>query len=291
MSNIKNVKRESYKLGLIGYPLGHSLSPKIHEAALNVLGLDGQYDLYPIPPLPEGQSKLADLLHQIRQGKIHGLNVTIPHKQNVIPLLDRLTPPARAIGAVNTIVHDDDQLIGDNTDAPGFWGDVQRLMGETKQAKRSALVMGSGGAARAVIYMLLTQGYPVTISARHEDQEEAHQLSEQLSAANYQISVVETGRWAHDIEKHTLIVNCTPVGMHPHIDQSPWPEGIPFPGNAAVYDLVYNPRLTLLSKQAQAAGLPTKTGLGMLVEQAALAFERWTGFEARRDIMLAAVDL
>jgi len=279
-----------YNLGLIGYPLGHSLSPPIHGAALNALGLEGQYELYPIPPLPEGKEALADLLDQIKAGEIHGLNVTIPHKQNVIPLLDHLTPAAQAIGAVNTIFCNEDQLVGDNTDAPGFWGDLHRLLGDSGQ-KHSALVLGSGGAARAVVYMLLTQDISVTLSARHEDQEEAHQLSQSLSTDEQKIQVVETGQWSHDIRQHDLIVNCTPVGMHPLVEHSPWPQGTPLPPHAAVYDLVYNPRQTVFTNQAQTAGLPATTGKGMLVEQAALAFERWTGQEAPRDVMHSAVNL
>jgi shikimate dehydrogenase len=283
---------ELYKLGLIGYPLGHSLSPQIHAAALNALGLEGQYDLHPVPPLPEGQETLVEVLDQIRQGDIHGLNVTIPHKQNVFPLLDNLTSTALAIGAVNTIFRDGDKLVGDNTDAPGFSGDLQRLLiGIDHDAQHSALVLGSGGAARAVVYALLAGGYQITLSARHEDQKQARELKEQLGGDQHQMKIVETGRWAQNIAEHSLVVNCTPVGMHPHINQTPWPHDMPLPPKAAVYDLVYNPRQTQLVKQAQQAGLPAMTGLGMLVEQAALAFERWTGFEAPREIMRSAVNL
>jgi shikimate dehydrogenase len=286
---------ELYKLGLIGFPLGHSLSPQIHSAALNALSLEGQYDLHPVPPLPEGLETLVELLDKIRQGEIHGLNVTIPHKQNVFPLLDQLTPAAQAIGAVNTIFRDGDKLVGDNTDAPGFSGDLQRLLDATDhdslQRPLSALVLGSGGAARAVVYALRAEGYQITISARHEDQDQSRELKEQLCQDQHQMKVVETGRWAHDIDSHSLVVNCTPVGMHPHSDHTPWPQDMPLPPQAAVYDLVYNPHQTQLVKQAQQAGLPAMTGLGMLVEQAALAFERWTGFEAPRESMRSAVNL
>jgi shikimate dehydrogenase len=243
---------------------------------------------------------LEGLLQQMRNGEIHGLNVTIPHKQNVIPLLDELTPAAKAIGAVNTILTRENKLIGDNTDAPGFWGDLQRLVergegsGEsTSNLHPSALILGSGGGARAVVYALLTQGYHVTISARREDQAEAETLKADLSVVSDQIDIVclETDYHALCTTRYALLVNCTPVGMHPLEDASPWPDEVSLPHNAAVYDLVYNPRETRLVKQALAAGLPATTGLGMLVEQAALAFERWIGLEAPRDVMRAAVNM
>ena len=115
------------RLGLTGWPLGHSLSPKLHSAALQALGLEGEYRLYLVPPLPEGQEQLKTLVKQVRAGEITGLNVTIPHKQAVLPLVDELTPAARAIGAVNTLYLWDGRLVGDNTDAPGFLADLRRL--------------------------------------------------------------------------------------------------------------------------------------------------------------------
>ncbi len=293
-----NVKTHNFSLGLIGFPLGHSISPKIHNAALKSHDLEGEYQLYSIPALPDGQTELVETINQVRDGKINGLNVTIPHKQNVIPLLDDLTPVAKAIGAVNTIysVRNDDfshpvrsgdfsrpRLIGDNTDAPGFWRDVQRLAHPTSH---SALILGAGGSARAVAYALLTQGYATTIAARRIEQ--ALEISAQYSVFSNQLTVTELKNWPLETGNWSLIVNTTPVGMHPHTDACPWPEGAPFPENSAIYDLVYNPRETLLVRQAIAAGLPAMTGLGMLVEQAALALERWTGLEAPRQAMLKA---
>lgn len=156
----------------------------------------------------------------------------------------------------------------------------------------SALILGSGGGARAVIYALLTHGYRVTISARCENQTQAEILKDDLSVISDQIEIIclETDYSALRTSHFTLLVNCTPVGQHPQEDASPWPNEIPLPRNAVVYDLVYNPRKTLLVKQAHEMGLPATTGLGMLVEQAALAFERWTGLDAPRDVMLEAVN-
>ena len=150
-----------FQLGLIGYPLGHSLSPKIHTAALRACGLEGDYSLFPIAP--DDKQGLKDLLNRVRAKEIHGLNVTIPHKQNVIPLLDELTPTAKAVGAVNTIYLREDKLIGDNTDAPGFLSDLKKFLAESPSPflgeglgvrGKSALVLGAGGSARAVVHDL-----------------------------------------------------------------------------------------------------------------------------------------
>jgi len=148
------------RLGLTGYPLGHSLSPAIHTAALRSCGLDGSYSLFPVSP--DDKEDLKDLLQRVRQGEITGLNVTIPHKQNVLEFLDELTPAASAIGAVNTISMRNGKLIGDNTDAPGFLSDLKRFLttvpaGIIKTRKHGgleALGVGAGGYACAVVHCL-----------------------------------------------------------------------------------------------------------------------------------------
>src|SRR5687768_2474619 len=148
-----------FRLGLLGYPLGHSLSPKIHKAALQTCELEGDYSLYPIQP--NDAQGLNDILTCVRSGEIQGLNVTIPHKQNVIPFLDELTPTAKAIGAVNTIYMSENKLIGDNTDAPGFLADLKKFLTTEKLGHRdqNVLVLGAGGSARAVVYALLDDGW------------------------------------------------------------------------------------------------------------------------------------
>ena len=147
-----------YQLGLIGYPLGHSLSPTIQQAALQAMCLPGEYRLYPIEPLPQGQSALVRLIERMRRGELDGLNVTIPHKPSVVPLLDELTPTAAGIRAVNTIYRDGSRLFGDNTDAPGFLTNLERL--EITRPGR-ALVLGAGGSARSVVYALAKRGWQV----------------------------------------------------------------------------------------------------------------------------------
>ncbi len=296
-------------LYLLGYPLGHSLSPAIHNAAFREAGLDWRYELLPVPP-----ETLPQAVERVRAADCLGGNVTIPHKEAIIPLLDALTPAAQAIGAVNTLFKRGGLLWGDNTDAEGFWLDVERVFGDLPAGE--ALLLGAGGAARAVAYALARRGWRVTVAARRLEQAEAlcrslvvsrqsSVISRQGSVVSGQPSVV-SGQWsANSGQRSTvnghpspfalhpspfpnpqslvpnpqsliLIVNCTPVGMHPHTEASPWPAEIPFPAGARVYDLVYNPAETRLMQQARAAGLPAANGLGMLRAQAALAFRRWT---------------
>jgi shikimate dehydrogenase len=274
------------QLGLVGFPVQHSLSPKLHGAALQACGLQGDYSLFPIDP--DDLQGLADLLTRVRSGPLSGLNVTIPHKQNVIPLMDNLTPTARAIGAVNTIYMRAGRLVGDNTDAQGFLSDLNRFLGQrqsTINVPKSSIVLGAGGSARAVLYALLQNGWSVSVVARRPEQ--SSELARQFPNIKLQGYNIQTFQRSNAL----LIVNTTPVGMAPNVDASPWPAGASFPTEAAVYDLIYNPVDTLLVRQARAAGLRATTGLGMLVEQAALAFELWTGRVPPREVMQAAVQL
>jgi len=287
-------------LGIIGYPLAHSLSPRLHAAALRELKLEGDYTLFPILPPPEGSQSFRELFRKLRNGELLGLNVTIPHKQSVIPFLDELTPVARAVGAVNTIFHQQNSLVGDNTDAPGFSADLEQVLlsvenkrsGVRERIPSHALMLGAGGGARAVAYALDRSGWQITIAARRPEQAEELVKSMQfISAFNQKIVVVNLNKSSiNDMgsEIH-LIVNTTPLGMTPNVDASPWPNGSAFPKRALVYDLVYNPPETTLIRAAKAAGLTTTNGLGMLVEQAALSFERWTGRPAPRQVMREVV--
>ncbi len=268
------------QLGLIGYPLGHSLSPKIHTAALIASGLEGSYSLFPIAS--EDKQGLKDLLTRVRSGEITGLNVTIPHKQNVIELMDELTPTAQAIGAVNTIYMRENKLVGDNTDAPGFLADLKRVSSSSFIIPHSALVLGAGGSARAVVYALLNDGWNVNLAARRIEQ--AQQLSQSFGKYDLRLSTF-------DFQPSTfnLIVNTTPLGMTPNTETSPLPENAVLSKQSFIYDLVYNPRETKLVRDTRAQGLSATTGLGMLIEQAALAFEKWTGVNADRAAMQQAV--
>jgi shikimate dehydrogenase len=296
-------------LGLLGYPLSYSVSPRLHTAALLEMGIAGEYRLYPAPPLPEGEPGITALLDRVRCGEIRGLNVTIPHKQSVLPHLDRLAPLAETVGAVNTIYMEDGQLVGDNTDAPGFLSDLQRVFPgfATPAAAHSslprALVLGAGGAARAVVFVLARAGWQVTIAARRPEQAEA--LASALAGALEiyrqppqpgaghnpagQIDVVPLEMAGLVSGGVQLVVNTTPVGMLPDVENNPWPPGYGLPQGAFVYDLIYKPPQTALTRAARRAGVQAANGLGMLVEQAALALEIWTGRPVPRRPLWQAV--
>ncbi|MGW8226367.1 MAG: shikimate dehydrogenase family protein, partial [Anaerolineales bacterium] len=239
-----------YSFGLVGYPVEHSLSPRIHAAALQELGLRGEYRLYSI----EQSSSLQEILDEMRSGQIQGLNVTIPYKSEIIPLMDSLSPAAQAVGAVNTISHQSGRLVGDNTDADGFLADLKRKgwLQVGKPGQR-ALILGAGGSARAVVYALASAGWQITVAARRPEQATSVAKVIQNSMRPDQnigeqpvLSVIKLEREAISNLKQnvSLIVNTTPVGMYPQVDASPWPYGLEFPSQAAVYDLVYNPAET-----------------------------------------------
>ena len=274
-----------FNLGLIGHPLAHTISPALHLAALAAAGLEGRYERYPVRPLPEGRPELERLMTALRGGELDGLNITIPHKRKVIDFLDRLSPAAKAIGAVNTISIREATLTGDNTDWEGFRRDLHRVFNLPPGA---ALILGAGGAARAVAYALLADGWQVRVAARRGEQ--AGTLARALPGIEH-IPGMPPDEDLIAAVKPSLIVNATPLGMDPHLNTSPWPERLPIPSGCAVYDLVYNPRETVFLRSARTQGAPAAGGLGMLVEQAALAFEIWTGkYPPVEDLRKAAED-
>lgn len=277
-----------FHLGLVGWPLAHSYSPRLHQAALQACGLEGEYRLYPVSPLPAGQAALAQLLNRLAQGELEGLNVTIPHKQSVLPLVDVLTSTAQATGAVNTLARSGEKLVGDNTDAAGFWADLQnqstRLCPTGTLSPGNALVLGAGGAARAVVYALAEHGWQVYLTTRRPDQ--AQRLADDFAhfmPAPISLAQPLTEAAAHLAGLHIdLLVNATPLGMHPHEGVSPWSEALLLPRDCWVYDLVYNPVETRLLHQARQQGVRAANGLGMLVNQAALAFLTWIHLPAEK---------
>lgn len=268
---------------LLGDPVAHSLSPRIHAAAFEALGIDAIYLASRVPARALGAAVAG-----LRQPQVLGANVTIPHKQDVIPFLDELDSTADAIGAVNTIINREGQLVGHNTDAAGFMTPLaaKELNG------RPVAILGSGGAARAAGFALLTHASPsvLTFAARSPDRAEtiARDLPAGASGADVRVSpLAEAGAAVRDA---LLVVNATPVGMHPRVSASPWPDPDAFHAGQIVYDLVYNPRQTLLLKQAASRGARTIDGLEMLIGQAAIAFELWTGQEMPIEVARAAVD-
>jgi shikimate dehydrogenase len=262
-------------VGLLGWPVTHSLSPAMHNAAARALGLDLVY--VPLPVAPEAVGAAVRGLAALG---FLGANVTVPHKQAVLPHLDHLDEVAQALGAVNTIVVAGDgapALHGANTDAAGLLADLDE-QGVTID-RRDCLVLGAGGAARAAAYGLAKHGGHVRVLARRPEQASqlvaalrSHVSAGALSAHDWP----ELPALAADLDQ-PLIVNATPVGMGQRPGVSPWPGRIPFPAGSFVYDMVYQPAETRLLRQARAAGCAGANGLGMLLHQGALAFELWTG--------------
>ncbi len=273
-------------VGLIGWPIGHSVSPAMHNAAFAALGLDWRYVPLPVDPALPGA--VGEAVRGIRAMKFRGINVTVPHKQAVLPFLDRIAPAAQAMRAVNTIiVQPDGSLIGDNTDAPGFVADLRAHGVEPSQQR--VLVLGAGGSARAIVYGL-AQACAMHITVANRSTERAAALLADLRPflASTQLDIATLSAELPSAANADLIVNCTSLGMTPRADTTPWPTDLQFRPDQTVYDLVYNPAETLLMRQARASGAHAIGGLGMLIWQGALAFQHWTGQMPPVDVMRAA---
>lgn len=235
--------------GLIGYPLSHSFSPSYFNQKFLAEKIDADYQLFPI----ESIEKFPAIVTSTKL--LRGLNVTIPYKEAVLPFLDEVSAVAKTIGAVNTIVIKEGKLIGHNTDAFGF----EKMISNIVMTDCKALVFGTGGASKAVQYVLHQHKIPFTLVSRNP----------KMGAVSYADLDVDLA------EKSTLWINCTPVGMHPNID-----EVLPLPFSAlttrhTVIDLVYNPNITLLMAMAEKHGAKSENGLQMLHYQAQKAWELW----------------
>jgi len=243
----------------------------MHGAALAALGIEGGYELLPTPA-----DGLAARMEEVRSG-YHGVNVTVPHKRAVMEYLDELDNKAAMIGAVNTVVNRGGRLTGYNTDAPGFYW----ALGNAGLTPGEALVLGAGGAARAIVYELVNRGWLVAVYNRTASK--AQELVEQLGGW-----LVVGNKIEKVIKKTPLLINATSVGLGDP-DVSPLPEGV-LPESGAVVDIVYEPRKTKLLRDAEAAGLQTVGGLEMLLGQGVLAFELWTGGPAPVEVMRRALE-
>ncbi|MCR4406180.1 MAG: shikimate dehydrogenase [Anaerolineae bacterium] len=279
------INRDTQLIGLIGWPVEHSLSPAMHNAAFAALEMNWHYGLLPTPP-----GAVQATLSRLKKHGYRGANVTVPHKQAVIPHMDEIADSARVIGAVNTIVIQEGRLIGYNTDADGFLAALREAGFEP--AGRRALVLGAGGAARAVVYALAGAGCSVTIYNRTVQRaaQLAHHVQKQGLRSPVTWVPITTTLSDLELSDFDLLVNATSVGMWPQSDASPWPDSFPMPSHWTVYDLVYNPMETRLLAQARAAGARAIGGLGMLIHQGALAFEMWTGMMASIEVMRAACE-
>lgn len=271
-------------VALFGYPLEHSISPAMHNAAFQVLGLD--WDYRAVLTSPEG---LGPAVQALRGPSWAGANVTVPYKRRILSLLDEVDPEVQGLGAVNTILNQGGLLMGHNTDLDGFIHDL-RSHGIEPSA-HPALVLGAGGGARAVLFALSEHTSELTAICRRVPQgEQVAEAMEAHTGVRLQVFPWTPDSFRNAVERASLIVNATPVGMHPHTHACPWPMEVELPPEAVLYDLVYNPPVTTLVARARSAGLSATTGLGMLVEQGALALELWTGLTAPRAAMMRAAE-
>ncbi len=275
---------ETRLVGIIGWPVEHSASPAMHNAALQSMGLNWRY-----LPLAVEPGELRAAVERIRAMRFAGANVTLPHKEAIVHLLDELSPVAKAMGAVNLIVRKKNgTLLGDNTDAQGFLVSLSTLVPDLRS--RRVAVLGSGGAARAVVCALAQTGaIPVLFARRpHRALKMMHELRTHNPEAQ---GTVHSFRNLDRIgEQESVLVHATPVGMWPDVKRSPWPDDLPIPNHLVVCDLVYNPTVTRLLARATGAGCQVLDGRGMLVEQAALSLEAWTGCPAPRGVMAQACE-
>jgi shikimate dehydrogenase len=275
-----NITGKTQICALIGDPVEHSMSPAMHNAAYEKLGLG--YVYVPFHVKPEG---LARAVAGLRALNVRGFNVTIPHKVSVIPLLDGLDPLAEKIGAVNTVVNENGELRGHNTDAEGFLRAL--LASGIKPRGKSSVVVGAGGASRAISYILAEKGARVTIVNRRQELDWAENIAQSIKEdLGKEVKVYELGQLASALENIDLLVNATSVGMSPAGDISPVPAKL-LVTIPAVFDIVYNPLETRLLREAKAAGAKTISGVDMLAWQGALAFEQWTGQKAPLELMRA----
>lgn len=267
------------RAGIIGHPVAHSLSPVFQEAAFRETGLDVRYERWDTP-----LSSLRERVESLRSPDVLGANVTIPHKEAVVPMLDELGGQSARVGAVNTIVNRSGRLFGFNTDGPGF---VAALGNEAgfDVAGRSVLLLGAGGAARGIAFALVdARAGSIGIANRSLDR--ASRLAADVQTAGGPAVVVAA---SESLARFECVVNCTSVGMH----GGPDPSGVPVevdrlaPGALAV-DIVYVPEATPFLEAAAARGLRTLGGLPMLIYQGALAFELWTGVTAPAEVMATA---
>jgi len=265
--------------GLLGNPVDHSLSPAIHNAAFEKLGLNFAYLAFPVEDLENAIRGIRAL------GHIRGFSVTIPHKVSIMPLLDSIETTAKHIGSVNTIIKDRGMLVGSNTDASGA---LQALrQGGVDLAGQRVVMLGSGGAARAIAFGLCMEGSLEHLTLLGVDDKERSVLATHLREKTG-IAITDNplnpSTLSSALADAHLLIHCTPIGMHPKIEHSCVPKELLHPG-LTVMDIVYNPLNTRLLQDAQAAGCRTTQGIEMFLHQAVGQFELWTGESAPIEIM------
>ncbi len=270
--------------GVIGNPVEHSLSPAIHNAAFQKLGLNFVYLAFRVEAIGEAIKGLRAL------GNFRGASVTIPHKVAAVPFLDSVEPTARHIGAINTIVAEGGTLTGHNTDAIGALRALRE--GGVELKGRQVVMLGSGGAARAIAFALGTVTGIERLTLLGIDSQERTALARDLQSKTgmtVQESLLDEGALRNILPDSHVLIHCTPMGMSPKVNETAVPAALLHTG-LTVMDIVYNPRDTQLLKDAKARGCRTIPGLEMFLHQAAAQFELWTHHAAPADVMRAVLE-
>ncbi|MCR5176321.1 MAG: shikimate dehydrogenase [Anaerovibrio sp.] len=269
-------------LSVIGNPVAHSLSPVFQNAAIEAAGIDYVYTAMPV-----ANEMLEDAIKGMKAFSVCGLNVTIPHKENVIKYLDAIDKDAEILGAVNTIVNDDGRLIGYNTDVVGFVKGMKQNGFEP--AGKNAVLLGAGGAARAIIWGLVQEKVAsLTIGVRNVPK--VKPLVDYFSQY-MEISLLDWQSETFDqaLQGAELLINATPLGMYPQVDNMPPIQWDKVQDGIFVYDIIYTPAETLFLKTAREHGCKTLNGEAMLVGQGAESFRLWTGMEPDQRVMTKAL--
>jgi shikimate dehydrogenase len=256
---------------VIGHPIGHSLSPLMHNTAFKLLGLDCQYESLDIEP-----ASLKQTVEHFREQKWGGFNITAPHKEAIISLIDKVAPEACRVGAVNTVVCHNKTLVGHNTDVIGIERSLHSVRANIEG--QGCVIMGSGGAARSVAHVLAHTIKPKAITFSVLFPEQAYAIIKSIGDSNVHFDVIHSTDMALEtaIKDCTLLVNATTVGMFPHVSESPLPNQHWLSNKHIVFDLIYRPMRTRLLSEAQAAGATIIDGLEMFIRQGSAAFQLWT---------------
>ncbi len=279
------ISGETKLVGLMGYPVEHSLSPKMHNAAFAVSDL--QFIYIPFSVLPED---LGPAIRSLIPLGIVGVNLTIPHKERVLPFLDEISPEARAVGAVNTVVNRHGKLTGHNTDGVGFQNALIEF--DYQVSGKHAIVLGAGGAARSIVHVLAAQCASVTVVNRSPERAQELVSSVQQvfpeSVLNW-LSLDDAVKLKEALIRSEVVINTTSVGMHPHVDVDAPVNPEVISSDSIVIDLIYNPVETKLLRESRIRGARTMNGLPMLVHQGAESFRIWTGCKPLISEMYSAV--
>ena len=283
MKNVVSISPRTRLCAVIGNPVEHSLSPAIHNAAFAALGLDFVYVAFRVEDAGRALAGMRAL-----EG-FRGLSVTIPHKTEIMNHVDEIPEVDRRIGSINTVIHDGGRLRGLGTDGPGALKALIAASVDVEEKK--VLMLGAGGASRAIAFTLAMKARPASIEILDLDGTVLDRLASDLARDTntaIEASLADDISLAAAMERADLVVNCTPVGMHPRTDASPVPADLLRKGQA-VFDVVYTPLETKLLREARERGLQTVSGVEMFIYQAVLQFEEFTGSDAPEEVMRRVV--